>query len=172
MLVLESWAGGEAAVLALEADGRTIDPFARKALREPNFALVHEAAKGWARIWIARPHAGAPAIGFLVSWLVADELHILSVAVEVSAQRRGIGRALMNAALDFGRSERVRLVLLEVRRSNRAAIKLYRSLSFSAMGVRPQYYADTGEDAVEMALTLDPSTGSAVSTRDEVRLDD
>ena len=78
----------------------------------------------------------------------------------------------MGAALDYGRSNQVRLVLLEVRRSNRPAIKLYRSLSFSAMGVRPEYYPDTGEDAVEMALTLDPVTGAPITTRDEVRIED
>ena len=57
----------------------------------------------------------------------------------------------------------VRLVLLEVRRSNRAAIKLYRSLAFSAMwAFAPSTTPDTNEDAVEMALTLDPATGALV----------
>ena len=40
------------------------------------------------------------------------------------------------------------------------------------MGLRPEYYADTNEDAVEMALTLDPATGAPVSTKDEVRIED
>lgn len=170
--MIESWAGGASTALALAKESEAIDPFARETLREPGFNLEHEVSKAWARIWLARESEGAPPLGFLVSWHVADELHILSVAVEPSAQRRGIGRALMNAALEYGRGSSVRLVLLEVRRSNRPAIKLYRSLSFSAMGVRPAYYADTGEDAVEMSLTLDPATGTAVTTRDEVRLDD
>ena len=172
MLFIEAWVGGHEAGRRLVAAGADVDAFARASLQEPTFALATEAERAWARLWVARPHAGGTAIGFLVAWHVADELHVLSVAVEPSLRRRGVGRALMNAALDYGRTNRVRLVLLEVRRSNRPAIKLYRSLAFSAMGVRPEYYADTGEDAVEMSLTLDPATGAPISTRDEVRIED
>ena len=172
MLYVEAWVGGEETAGHLAADREAIEAFARPALHEPAFDLAAEVAKPWSRVWTARAQAGAPALGFLIGWHVADELHILSVAVTSEARRRGIGRTLMNQALDYGRSKAVRLVLLEVRRSNRAAIRLYRGLSFSAMGVRPAYYADTGEDAVEMMLALDPLTGSLVASRDEVRLDD
>jgi len=172
LLTIEAWVGGGDTAERLAKAGDDVDAFARATLHEPGFSLATEASRAWARIWVARPHAGGHAIGFLVSWHVADELHILSVAVEPRLFRRGIGRALMNAALDYGRREKVRLVLLEVRRSNRPAIKLYRGLAFSAMGLRPAYYADTGEDAVEMALTLDPDTGAPISTRDEVRIED
>lgn len=171
MTILEVWRGGDDTASMLSDDAPLIDPFARTALREPHFEFAKEAAKPWSRLWVARPQKHAAPIGFLVSWHVADELHVLSVAVVDAARRRGIGRALMEAALDYSRSNAVRLVLLEVRRTNRAAIRLYRSLSFSAMGVRPKYYADTGEDAVEMALSLDPVTGHIVATKDEMALD-
>lgn len=171
MTILEVWRGGEDTAARLKEDGTLIDPFARTALHEPQFDFAKEAEKPWSRLWVARPQQRAAPIGFLVSWHVADELHVLSVAVVDAARRRGIGRALMEAALDYSRSNAVRLILLEVRRTNRAAIRLYRSLSFSAMGVRPNYYADTGEDAVEMALSLDPLTGQIVATKDETALD-
>lgn len=171
MTILEVWRGGEEAASRLREDAALIDPFARAALHEPTFDFVKEAEKPWSRLWVARPQPRASPIGFLVSWHVADELHVLSVAVVDAARRRGIGRALMEAALDYSRSNAVRLVLLEVRRTNRPAIRMYRSLSFSAMGVRPNYYADTGEDAVEMALSLDPVTGQIVLGRDETTLD-
>ena len=58
-----------------------------------------------------------------------------------------------------------------VRRSNRAAIKLYRGLGFTALGVRPQYYADNDEDAIEMILALDPESGRILPGRDEIRID-
>jgi ribosomal-protein-alanine N-acetyltransferase len=64
----------------------------------------------------------------------------------------------------------VKHVLLEVRRSNGAAIALYRRVGFFAMGVRARYYPDD-EDAVEMVLMLDPETGAVVAHGDEVRLD-
>ncbi|MFO0613072.1 MAG: ribosomal protein S18-alanine N-acetyltransferase [Polyangiaceae bacterium] len=171
MTILEVWRGGEDTAARLREDATLIDPFARTALHEPTFDFSSEAAKPWSRLWVARPQQRASPIGFLVSWHVADELHVLSVAVVESARRRGIGRALMEAALDYSRANAVRLVLLEVRRTNRAAIRLYRSLSFSAMGVRPKYYADTGEDAVEMALSLDPITGQIVLTKDETLIE-
>ena len=116
MLFIEAWVGGEEASRRLAHAGTDVDTFARASLREPAFALTTEAARAWARVWVARHHAGTTAIGFLVAWHVADELHVLSVAVEPTVRRRGVGRALMNAALDYGRSNAVRLVLLEVRR--------------------------------------------------------
>ncbi len=172
MLLIEAWVGGQSTADHLAGDKELIEKLARAELHEPAFDLTTEVSRPWARVWTARAHAGGAPLGFLIAWFVADELHILSVAVLPDARRRGIARALMSAALDFGRTNAVRLVLLEVRRSNRPAIKLYRSFSFSAMGVRPQYYADTGEDAVEMMVSLDPATGSLVTSRDEVRIDD
>jgi ribosomal-protein-alanine N-acetyltransferase len=64
------------------------------------------------------------------------------------------------------------VLLLEVRRSNIAAIRLYRGLGFSALGVRRGYYSDNGEDAVEMILGLDPETGRALPALDEIIIDD
>ena len=60
-------------------------------------------------------------------------------------------------------------MLLEVRRSNTPAIKLYRACGFFAMGLRPRYYPDQ-EDAVEMALLLDPASGEVERKSDEVRI--
>jgi len=63
-------------------------------------------------------------------------------------------------------------VLLEVRRSNQAAIRLYRSFGFSVAGLRRAYYSLDGEDALEMVLVLDPETGDIVPGQDEVRLEE
>ena len=105
-------------------------------------------------------------MAFVVSWHVADELHVLNVATRSDRRRRGIGRALMHEVLGYARAHRVKHVLLEVRRSNRAAIALYRSVGFFAMGVRARYYPDD-EDAVEMVLLLDltPATSSHTTTK-------
>lgn len=130
--------------------------------------LREELARPWARIWVARgdaPH-GARAVAFLLAWHVADELHILDVATHPELRRRGYARALMQQSLAYAREHAVRLVLLEVRRSNAPAIRLYRDCSFFAMGLRKSYYAD-GEDAVEMALMLD-ERGEIQRRKDEV----
>ncbi len=47
-----------------------------------------------------------------------------------------------------------RYVTLEVRKSNQAAIDLYASYGFEAVGLRPRYYVEDREDALVMTLEL------------------
>jgi ribosomal-protein-alanine N-acetyltransferase len=93
-------------------------------------------------------------LGFVVFWLVHDEVHVLNVATAVEARRRGVARALLERAADEGRRRGARLATLEVRRSNLPAIALYRALGYQEVGVRPNYYTDEGEDAIVMDLQL------------------
>jgi ribosomal-protein-alanine N-acetyltransferase len=130
--------------------------------------LRDELARPWSRLWVAREHDEV--VAYVVSWHVADELHVLNVATRVDRRRRGIARSLMSEVVRYARAQRMKHVLLEVRRSNAAAIALYRGLGFFAMGVRARYYPDS-EDAVEMVLMLDPQTGEVVPHDDEVRLE-
>ncbi len=154
------------------AELAAIDAIARESFEDAGFSAAKELERPWARVWIARPEGdGSLPHAFLVAWHVADELHILNIATVPSLRRRGLGTSLMSAALEYAASSGVRLVLLEVRRSNRDARRFYRRLGFSAMGVRPGYYADNGEDAIEMALELDPETGRILPGRDEIRID-
>jgi len=91
--------------------------------------------------------------GFLCRWLVADECHILNVAVHPELRRGGIGMALMAEAMDEAKAKNIRLVTLEVRRSNVAARSLYRRLNFMERRLRTNYYGP-GEDAIVMELHL------------------
>jgi len=91
--------------------------------------------------------------GFLCRWLVADECHILNVAVHPELRRGGIGMALMAEAIDEAKAKIIRLVTLEVRRSNVAARSLYRRLNFEERRLRTNYYGP-GEDAIVMELHL------------------
>jgi ribosomal-protein-alanine N-acetyltransferase len=93
-------------------------------------------------------------LGFSIFWVVHDELHILNVATALEHRRRGVGRAALEATLEHGRRHRCTLATLEVRKSNVAALELYKSLRFRPVGVRPNYYADEGEDAIVMVLDL------------------
>jgi len=92
--------------------------------------------------------------GYLCRWLVADECHILNVAVHPAARRAGIGDRLMADAIGEAKREKARFVTLEVRRSNLAARRLYRKLSFEERRLRRNYYG-SGEDAIVMELRLD-----------------
>lgn len=91
---------------------------------------------------------------FAIFWLVADEVHILNVATDGAVRRRGFGRQVMDAVLATGKTQKCRMATLEVRRSNVAALALYTSLGFRAVGMRPAYYQDNREDAVIMILDL------------------
>jgi len=95
-------------------------------------------------------------LGYVIFWLVHDEVHILNVATAPEARRRGVGRALMEEASAHGRRRACRLVTLEVRRSNAPALGLYRAMGFRQVGVRPGYYAEEKEDAIIMTMELDP----------------
>lgn len=103
---------------------------------------------------------GEAVLGFVVFWLVHDEVHVLNVAVAVEHRRRGVARALMLEAAARGRARGARLVTLEVRRSNAPAIALYRGLGYRDVAVRPKYYAEEGEDAIVMELPLGPALRS------------
>jgi ribosomal-protein-alanine N-acetyltransferase len=137
--------------------------------------LRAELERPWSRTWVAREgvqggEVSGDVVGYVLTWHVADELHVMNVATRADRRRRGIGRALMREALDYARGRSIRHVLLEVRRSNQPAIALYRAFGFFAMGLRAKYYPDD-EDAVEMVLMLDPATGQVVAHADEVRLE-
>jgi ribosomal-protein-alanine N-acetyltransferase len=89
--------------------------------------------------------------GYCSYRLVADELQVNNVAVRPEYRGRGFGRALVACALDHGRAAGVRTALLEVRRSNAAAQRLYLGLGFVQVGERPRYYSHPEEDALILA---------------------
>ena len=121
--------------------------------------LEAEFAREIALPWVLRVNAEGPPVAFLLAWSVADELHLLDMASHPEQRRRGHARTLLSKLVAHARSERKRLLLLEVRQSNQAAIALYRSTGFQTTGVRRGYYSDTGEDGLEMRITFDPLSG-------------
>jgi ribosomal-protein-alanine N-acetyltransferase len=98
---------------------------------------------------------GEQLIGYCNYWLVRDEVHLLNIATHPVVRRRGFASRLLTHLIGFARARACRYVTLEVRRDNRGAIDLYRRFGFEAVGVRPKYYVEDGEDAVVMLLSLD-----------------
>lgn len=103
----------------------------------------------------AGPDGAERMAGYVIVWVVHDELHVLNVATAPEDRRRGVGRALMEEAHRLGRSRACRLSTLEVRRSNAPAIALYRALGYRQVGMRPRYYTEENEDALLMTLELE-----------------
>jgi ribosomal-protein-alanine N-acetyltransferase len=131
-----------------------------------------ELGRSWARCWVAHdPDGHGWVVGFLVAWSVADELHLIDVATHVDFRRRGVASCLLARLLHHACSQHARVVLLEVRRSNRAGIDLYRRHGFRTMRVRAGYYTDGDEDAIEMQLDLD-ADGQVLQLPDELLIEE
>ena len=108
----------------------------------------------FSRIVVALPADSQQVAGFLCRWLIADECHVLNVAVHPDSRRLGIGAVLISEAITEARSTGAGVVTLEVRRSNLPARQLYRKFEFEERRLRRHYYGP-GEDAIIMELHFD-----------------
>ena len=86
--------------------------------------------------------------GFCAFWLVFDEIHINNVAVLPQFRGSGMGSAILRHVLDEATRLGAHRATLEVRASNRGALRLYERLGFHAAGRRPNYYSSPVEDAL------------------------
>ena len=104
-----------------------------------------------------RPSAWQPGqqyiVGFLGTWYMPDEAHIVSVGVRTAYRGYGIGELLLIGAIEQARQRRMPAVTLEVRVSNHIAQNLYKKYGFETMGTRKGYYSDNREDALIMTVT-------------------
>ena len=94
-------------------------------------------------------------LGFGGYWLVAGEAQITKIALAPALRGQGRSHALMQAVIEDAWARGATSMQLEVRESNAPARALYARCGFESAGVRPHYYADTGEGAVMMWLHQD-----------------
>jgi ribosomal-protein-alanine N-acetyltransferase len=138
------------AVAALEAASFT-NPWTRE-------MLAHELrTSAVARVYVLRA-AGRRVAAFCSCWILFDELHINTLAVDPELRRLGLATALMKHLLAVAAAEGANRALLEVRRSNAPAIKLYESLGFQVTDVRRHYYTQPVEDALILSRRALPET--------------
>ncbi len=95
---------------------------------------------------------GRKVAGYIVYWLVTDEMHILNLATATAHRRKGIAKRLVIASIRTAFEHGARLSFLEVRASNAEAQKLYAGLGFISSYTRQEYYDKPVEDAVVMKL--------------------
>ena len=79
-----------------------------------------------------------------------DEAWVQNIAVRRDAQRRGIGRVLLEALLAEAAGRGARSTLLEVAADNAPAQKLYATYGFEPIGIRRGYYQPSNTDALVM----------------------
>jgi [ribosomal protein S18]-alanine N-acetyltransferase len=100
-----------------------------------------------------RRGGAATLAAYCICQLVTDEFHILDLVVAPDHRRQGLGRWMLEFALERAGRRGAERAFLEVRRSNEAALGLYRELGFRVLAERPDYYRDPGEDALVLEKT-------------------
>jgi ribosomal-protein-alanine N-acetyltransferase len=93
---------------------------------------------------------GPIVLGYAGLMMVDDEGHVTTLTVDPGWHHRGIGTVLLADLARAAPGLGVRHLTLEVRVGNTPAQALYRRFGFAPVGVRKNYYAETGEDALIM----------------------
>ncbi len=97
--------------------------------------------------------------GLILMRAIAGEAEVLTLATTPGRRRRGVARALLDAAQRLAFAHGARKAFLEVAHDNIAAIALYERAGFSRVGRRPGYYArpfGSQADALVLSRTLEP----------------
>lgn len=92
--------------------------------------------------------------GYIVFWLMFDECQILNVGVDLPYRGLGLAKKMIREAVKLALKKGIRRAVLDVRKSNMAAIQLYQGLGFNICQIRKQFYSN-GEDAYQMKLDLE-----------------
>lgn len=92
--------------------------------------------------------------GYIVFWIIAEEIQLHKIAVREDCRRTGIAAKLMEAMIRRSCEENVFICTLEVGRSNEGAKKLYEKFGFIVIDTRQRYYPESGDDAFIMQADL------------------
>ena len=104
--------------------------------------------------WVLQLDGAVIAYGIMS--IGAGECHVLNLCVKPEMQNNGYGSAMLEHLLDIARGHHADTAFLEVRPSNRSAIRLYEKAGFNEVGMRSNYYpaGDGREDAIILARSL------------------
>ncbi len=116
--------------------------------------LLSEALKNDLSAYLVALDDAGHVAGYAGLTVVLDEGSIDNIAVRPDCRRQGVAAQLLQVFLDFARGNQLAFLTLEVRASNYAAIALYGSRGFRAVGRRKNYYEHPTEDALIMTRTF------------------
>lgn len=131
-------------------------------------AAIHAAAfGGHGQVWseaeiaamCARPAVQPVSVGddgFALLQILAPEAELLTLAVDLPSQGRGLGRITLRAAMAQAARAGATTLFLEVAEDNAPALALYRNLGFTQIGLRRGYYARGGGTPVDALILSHP----------------
>ena len=96
-------------------------------------------------------------VGHCIVMPGVEELHLLNITIQPDFRRQKIASRALSAIEDIGFTHHYLKMILEVRRSNESAIKMYDSLGYVLIGARKDYYP-MGKDSTflrEDALVME-----------------
>lgn len=92
--------------------------------------------------------------GYIIAYFSIDDCEIARIAVDETCRRKGAALRLLEELKRICREKRVEKIMLDVRESNEAAVRLYRKFGFLEDGTRKNFYEKPQEDAVLMSFAI------------------
>ena len=131
-----------------ESDITEIAELEKECFSEPwsENSLRDELTNETARFYVLRD--GEKLLGYIGANNICNEVYITNVAVNSQYRGRGYGQKLVNHLIKQSETERAFFITLEVRKSNKNAIKLYEKCGFKFIGERKNFYSKPTEDAL------------------------
>jgi len=114
------------------------------------------------RYYVCAMH-GKDLIGYGGLMVHDDEGHITTIAVDPAYQHGGVGTRILLNLVEEARARDARTIALEVRVANWPAQRLYAWFGFRPVGIRKNYYAETGEDA--LVMWIDDAQSAEITRR-------
>ncbi len=112
-------------------------------------AYVTEVGNPNAYYTVAKDEDGV-IVGYAGMWVIMDEIHITTIAVDPSRRGQKIGERLLLDILEEGMARGAEHATLEVRERNAVAHNLYLKYGFEDVAMRKNYYSDNNENAMIM----------------------
>ncbi|MEV8337157.1 ribosomal protein S18-alanine N-acetyltransferase [Leucobacter sp. NPDC077196] len=132
-----------------------------------SLSMMREELVGDHRDYFVLAGSNGDVLGYGGLLAVGTDADIQTIAVHPSLRGMGQGRRLMTLLLDSAEARGVREVFLEVRADNAVAHRLYTTLGFAEIGVRPRYYQPEGVDAIVMRLEVRARNSAATALEDQ-----
>lgn len=94
--------------------------------------------------------SGTRIVGYACLWHIYEQMEIANIAVSPEFRGKGVGSTMMKRVLEVAKEKGCRSIILSVRKSNSAAISLYRRFGFAELERKKRYYRLPSEDGIIM----------------------